>query len=121
MQNLKKNGLLLQKWQKFGEFWSKHSKICTLIGSFSAIHTTFNLKKYRWVTFHGTGEPCKIWRKTDLWFGKWYDQFGKFSTEHFGMSKLGLQWDPFIQSRKCIRKKYTEKLCVITLKNDEKF
>ena len=25
------------------------------------------------------------------------------------------------QSRKCIRKKYTEKLCVITLKNDEKF
>ena len=36
---------------------------------------------------------CKIWRKTDLWFGKWQ------------VSKLELWWDPFIQSIKCIELK----------------
>ena len=23
-----------------------------------------------------------IWRKTDLWFGKWHEKFGKYSSEH---------------------------------------
>ena len=30
------------------------------------------------------------------------------------------QWDPFVQSRKCMSYKLTEELEVITLKNDEK-
>ena len=32
-------------------------------------------KKVQWSIFHDTKELCKIWRKTDLWFGKcqnWY-------------------------------------------------
>ena len=62
----------------------------------------------------------QIWRKTDLWFGKWHDGFGKFSPEHSKVSKLGLWWDPFVQSRKCTSLKLTEELCIMTIKNDTK-
>ena len=37
------------------------------------------------------------------------------------MSKLGLPWDPFVQSRKCLILKFTEELYVMTMKNDVKF
>ena len=59
---------------------------------------------------------CKIWRKTDLWFGKWHDQFGKFLLEHSKVLKLGLCWDGFIQSRKCMSLKFTEELCVMAIR-----
>ena len=29
--------------------------------------------------------------------------------------------DPFVQSRKCMSLKFTEELCVMTMKNDAKF
>ena len=54
---------LFQKWQEFGEFRSKHSKvskICTLISPFRANYIAFDLKKYRGVIFHGTEESYKI-------------------------------------------------------------
>ena len=60
-------------------------------------------------------------QKTDLWFEKWHEEFGKFSPEHSKVSKLGLWWDPFVQSRKCMSLKFTEELCVMTMKNDAKF
>ena len=69
----RKTDLLFQNWQEFGEFLSEHSKvskICTLIGSLHEKYVMFDLKKYRGVIFHDTREWCKIWRKTDLWFGK---------------------------------------------------
>ena len=47
------------------------SKICTLIGFFCAKYIAVDLKKYRGIILHDTEEWCKIWRKTDLWFGKW--------------------------------------------------
>ena len=59
-----------------------------------------------------------MWRKTDLWFGKWHEQFGKFSPEHSKVSKLGLWWDSFLQSRKCMTLKFKEELCVMTIKNN---
>ena len=37
------------------------------------------------------------------------------------LSKLGLWWDPFIKIRECISLIFTRELCVMTLKNDEKF
>ena len=80
----------------------------------------FDLKKYRGVTFHGTKECFKIWRKTDLLFEKW-QKFGTFSLEHLKVSKLGLWWDPFVQSRKAMPLKFTEELCVITMKSNAKF
>ena len=36
------------------------------------------------------------------------------------MSKLKLWWDPFALSRKCMTLKFTEDLCVMTMKNDTK-
>ena len=65
--------LSVQNWHgEFDEFWPEHSKIskiCTLM---------FELKKYRGVIFDGTEYWCKIWRKTDLCFQKWLEEFGKF-------------------------------------------
>ena len=71
-------------------------------------------KNYRGVIFHGTEGWCKIWRITDLWFGKWHEEYEKFSPEHLKVSKFGLSWDPFIQSRKSISLKSTDELCVMT-------
>ena len=86
--------LLFQNWHKeFDKFWPEHlkvSKIFTLMGSFWAKYILFELKKYRGVIFHDTEEICKFWRKTDLWFEKGLEKFGKFSPEHLKVSKLGL-------------------------------
>ena len=54
-----------------------------------AKYLMFDLKEYRGVIFHDTEGWCKIWRKTDLWFGKWHEKYGKFSPEQFKVSKLG--------------------------------
>ena len=62
----------------------------------------------------------KIWGKTDLWFGKLHEEFGKFWSEHFKFSKLVLSWDPFVQSTKCMSYKLREEFCVMILNNDEK-
>ena len=53
--------------------------------------------------------------------GKWHEEFGKFSPEHPKVSKLELWWDPFVQSRQGITLKFTEELCVVTVKNNAKF
>ena len=106
MQTLKRNWLDVSKLTpQFDKFWPEHlnaSKICTLMGSFWPKYIMFELKKYRWVIFHDTQAWCKIWRKSDLWFGKWHEEFGKCSPEHLKVSKLRLWWDPFVQSRKCM-------------------
>ena len=76
---------------------TEKSKIFVLSGSL------FELQKYWGVIFYDTEELCTFWRKTDLWFEKRLDKFGKFSPEHLKVSKLGLWWDPFVQSRKGMR------------------
>ena len=117
--------LSFQNWhEEFDKFWPEHSKVSkifTLIGSFWAKYILFQLKKYRGVIFHNTEEWCKIWRKTDLRFGKWLGEFGNFSPDHLKVSKLGFWRDPLTQSRKCLSLKLTEELCVMTMKNDAKF
>ena len=35
--------------------------------------------------------------------------------------KIGFWWDPFVQSRKGMTLKFTEELCVMTMKNNAKF
>ena len=64
----------------------KVSKTCTLIGSFCAKYVTFDLKKYRELSFM----TLKSEAKTDLWFGKLHEEFGKFLLEHLKVSELGL-------------------------------
>ena len=85
------------KWN----FWTFESFVYTLIDPFHAKYITLDLKKHIGVIFHDTEESCKIWRKTDLWFGKEHEKFGKFSSKHLTVSKLVLSWDPFVQSTKC--------------------
>ena len=62
-----------------------------------------------------------IWRKTELFLQKWHEEFDTFSPEHSKVSKLGLWWDPFLQSRKYMTLKFTGELFVMTMKNDAKF
>ena len=96
--------LSFQNWQKeFDKFWPGHLKvpnIFTLIGSFWAKYILFELKKYRGVISHDIEEWCKIWRKTDLLLGKWHEKLGKFSSEHWKVSKIftliGSFWAKYI-------------------------
>ena len=83
-----------------------------------AKYLMFDLKKYREVIFHYTEGWCKIWRKTDLRFRKWHEEYDKFPSEQLKVSKLGW-WDPLIQSRKSL--KSTEELRVMKTNNDAKF
>ena len=57
----------------------KISNICTLMGCFWPKYIMFELRKYIGVMFDGTGNWCKIWRKIDLCFLKWHEEFGEFS------------------------------------------
>ena len=117
--------LLHQNWDKgFDEFRLMHSKVSktyTLMGCFWPKYIMFELKKYRGVIFHDTGEWRKIWTKTDLWFGKRHEEFGNFSLEHSKVSKLRLWWNRFIQSREFMSVKFRGELCVMTMKNESKF
>ena len=77
----------------------------------SLLCTVYNvwLKKVQRSIFHDTEESWKIWRKTDLWFRNWHEEFCKFSSEHLEMSKLVFSWDTFVPSRKCMSYKLNEK------------
>ena len=44
-----------------------------------------------------------------------------FTRARLKVQKLGLCWDRFIQSRKCMSLKFTGEFCVMTMKNDTKF
>ena len=72
------------------------SKKIVFMGSLWPKYIMFALKKYRGVIFHDTEEWKKNWRKTDFWFEKWREKFGKFSPEHLKVPKLGLWWNPFV-------------------------
>ena len=49
---------------------------------------------------------------TDLWFGKWHEEYDKFFPEY---SKLEFWWDPLIQTWKRMRLKSTEELSIMTI------
>ena len=117
MKNLKRNILVVSKLTE--GIW--RISTCALESLKNLQYIMFALKKYRGVIFHGTGEWYKIWRKADLWFGKWHEEFGKFSLEHWKVSKLTLWWIPFFQSRKCMSLKFTEELSVMKMKNKSIF
>ena len=121
MQKLKKPDLFFQKWQEVGEFWPEHSILQNLHFDWFFLCNVYNVchKKVQ-RSYLNTEEWCKIWRKTDFWFGKW-QEFCRFLLEHLKVSKLGLWWDRFIQSRKCMSLKFPEDSCVKTMKNDASF
>ena len=53
-------------------------RISTLMGFFWPKYIIFELKKYRDVMRHYTEDRCKLWRKNDLWFHNWHEEFGGF-------------------------------------------
>ena len=106
MQNLKKTWSVV----------SKVSKICAFICYYCAKYLMFDLKKYRGVIFHDPEQWCKIWRKTDMWFGKWHEVYSKFPPEHLKVSKLGL--GSFNLKKKRYELKSYKR---VEMKNDAKF
>ena len=109
IQNSKKNWIVVSKMTRIWWIltWALEIlKISALIGSFCPKYINVWSKNIQ--KSCDTEEWCKIWKKIDLWFGKWHEE-------------LGLWWDAFIQSRKCMSLKFTEELCVIAMKNDAKF
>ena len=123
IQKLKRNWLVLLKltWTSQNLTQAlKKSKHFFLIGSLWPKYILFELQKYRGVIFHDTEEICKFWKKTDLWFEKRLEKFGKLSPEHLKVSKLGLWWDTSVQSRKDMTLKFAEELCVMTMKYNAK-
>ena len=82
MQNLKTNWLVSLKltwgiWPILTQAL-EISKICSLMGCFSLNYIMFELKKYRGVMCDGTEDWWKLWRKTDLRFQRWHEEFDKF-------------------------------------------
>ena len=49
------------------------------MGCFWAKYIMFELKECREIMSDGTKDWCKIWRKFDLCFQNWHEEFGKFS------------------------------------------
>ena len=74
------------------------------------------MKKYRRVISHDTGKWWKDWGKTDSSFGKWYEEFGTFPPEHSSVKIWIFMGSIFPR----MSLKFTEKLCVMTMKNVEK-
>ena len=112
-QNLYKTDSRFQKsYEEFGYFrqavespksWNSMGYIC--------LKTTFlHLKHYLQIYL--------ILLLTDLWFGKWHEEYGKCFPEH---SKLGFSWDPLVEPGKSMSLKSTEELSVMTMKNYAKF
>ena len=54
-------------------------------------------------------EWCKIWRKTFLFVSK-MTRIWQIFIRTLESVKIGISWDPFVQSRKCMSYKLTEEL-----------
>ena len=116
--------LPVRNWdEKFSKSWPEHSKIskaCTLMGCLWPKYILLELKKYRGVMFDWAQYLYKLWRKTDLCFQKWHEEFGKFSPEHLKISKLGPWWHPLVYILKYTSLKIAGELCVKAMKNEAK-
>ena len=67
----------MRNFTNFDPSTRKPKKI-VLNGSLWPKYILFELQKYKGVIFHDTEEICKFWRKTELWFEKRIEKFGKF-------------------------------------------
>ena len=72
-ENLKSNCFVVSKLT-----WWIWQFLTQVLESLKNLHINrlFLTKLYNvWAIFHDTEEWCKTWRKTDLWFGKWYKEY----------------------------------------------
>ena len=100
----RKTNLLFQKWQELCEFWFKNSNLRNFHFDWSLLCKVSNvwLKKahrshlsWQWNNVHNLKRNwLVVWEKTwRIW---------QIFTRPFGNVRLGLLWDPFVQSTKCI-------------------
>ena len=80
------------------KIWPEHSKSLKKIFNWLLVNKIYIIWATK-VQRSDAEELCKFWRKTDQWFEKGHEKFGKFSPEYLKVPKLGLWWDPFVQSR----------------------
>ena len=105
MQNLKKTWFVVSKMTNI--WWiliwalksleNMHFDWSQLVQSYNVWPKKVRRSYLSWKTERLT--DLKSW-KTDLWYGKCYEKFGKFSPELLKVLKLLLLWDSFFQSRK---------------------
>ena len=80
MQNFKRNLLVISKLT-----W----------GIWRSTQTKYKMsepKENRGIIFDGTRNWCKLWRKIDLCFPKWHEEFGKFSNWKIMISFSEIIW-----------------------------
>ena len=78
-------------WQVF----SRSFKIGILMGSFNPNLKKNELKIHRGVICHDNEGLRKIWRRTDLSFQSWHEEFDDFWPEHLKVSKIFILMDSF--------------------------
>ena len=120
IQKLNRNWLVVFKltWGTLDP--STQKKLCFNWLLVTKVYNVWAMKVQRtYLSWHW--RVMQIWRKIDSRFEKWHDKFGQFSPKHLKVSKLGLWWDPFVQSRKGMVLKFAEELCVMTINNNAKF
>ena len=127
MENLTRNWLVVSKltwglWRILTRALENLKKLHFNGLPLNKVYNVLAKKKYRRVLLDGTEYWCNIWRKTDLCFQKWHEEFSKFSPEHVWKSK-NWNFDGILLSkrRKFMSWKFTGEICVITMKNDTKF
>ena len=84
-------------------------------------HILFELKKYSAVISHDTEELCKFWRKTGLWFEKRHEKFANFHQTIWKCQNWDFDEILLSKVEKGMILKFTEELCVMTMKNNAKF
>ena len=124
IQTLRRNGLVVLKLR-----WGTSQMLTRALESLKNLCFNWLLptKVYIvWATKEQTSYLSRQWSDTQVlkknWLVVWkIEKFGKFSPEHLKVSKLGLWWDLFVQSRKGMTLKFPEELCVMAMKNNAKF
>ena len=125
MQNLKKNWLVV--WKMTGAIWQIFTRVLksltieTLMGSFYPKQKIYEIKIYREVTCLDNEVRCKIWRRIDMWFQNWIEEFDEFWPERSKVSKK-LRFNGLLLTKvyNVWAKKSTEELCLMALKSDAK-
>ena len=84
----------VQNWHEFDELWHEDSNLEKVLFNGLLLTKVYNIcSKENWllqiiicskknteiVIFDDTDYWCQTWRKTDLCFQKWHEEFGKFS------------------------------------------
>ena len=87
----RKNDLLFQKWQEYGEFWPEHLKFTKFPLWWLILCKVYNVwpKRCSGGMIHDTEGWFKTWKKSGLWFGKWHHEFGKCFATALKSLKIG--------------------------------